>query len=129
MALPLSRRHVLRLSLAAVPSAAWLVARQARASAPSGPADARPTVRVLMPAPFADATAAAVRRFNQSQTPCRIAVTRGPLDTEALSDLAISSLLLGDTPFDLLLMDVSWTARYVAAGWLEPLEPLLGEDA
>jgi multiple sugar transport system substrate-binding protein len=129
MALPLSRRHVLRLSLAAVPSAAWLVARQARASAPSGPADARPTVRVLMPAPFADATAAAVRRFNQSQTPWRIAVTRGPLDTEALSDLAISSLLLGDTPFDLLLMDVSWTARYVAAGWLEPLEPLLGEDA
>jgi multiple sugar transport system substrate-binding protein len=82
-----------------------------------------------MPAPFADATAAAVRRFNQSQTPWRIAVTRGPLDTEALSDLASSSLLLGDTPFDVLLMDVSWTARYAAAGWLEPLEPLLGDDA
>ena len=26
-------------------------------------------------------------------------------------------------------MDISWTARYAAAGWLEPLEPLLGEEA
>ncbi len=50
-----------------------------------------------------------------------IADTRCPLDTEALADLASSSLLLGDTPFDVLLMDVSWTARYAASGWLEPL--------
>jgi multiple sugar transport system substrate-binding protein len=89
----------------------------------------RHTVRVLMPAPFADATAELVQQFNREHRDLAIAVTRGPLETEALSDLAISSLLLGDAPFDLLLMDVTWTPKYVAAGWLEPLEPLLGQDA
>ncbi len=86
-------------------------------------------VSVLMPAPFADATAPLVAAFNRTHRDVQIAVTRGPLDTEALSDLAISSLLLGDTPYDLLLMDVTWTPKYAAAGWLEPLEPLLGDDA
>jgi multiple sugar transport system substrate-binding protein len=43
--------------------------------------------------------------------------------------LAISSLLLGDSPYDLLLMDVSWTPKYAAAGWLEPLDHWLGPDA
>ena len=86
-------------------------------------------VSVLMPAPFADATADLVGEFNRSHPQLQIAVSRGPLDTEALSDLAISSLLLGDAPYDLLLMDVTWTPKYAAAGWLQPLEPLLGADA
>ena len=87
------------------------------------------TVRVLMPSPFVDATAPLVAAFNREHNDLRIEVARGPLDTEAMSDLAIGSLLLGSTPYDLLLMDVSWTARYVAAGWLTPLEDLLGADA
>lgn len=86
-------------------------------------------VRVLMPAPFADATAPLVRAYNARQGAIQLEVSRGPLDTEAVSDQAIGSLLLGDTPYDLLLMDVTWTARYAAAGWLAPLEPLLGADA
>ena len=86
-------------------------------------------VSVLMPAPFADATADLVGEFNRSHPQLQIAVSRGPLDTEALSDLAISSLLLGDAPYDLLLMDVTWTPKYAAAGWLQPLEPLLGAEA
>jgi multiple sugar transport system substrate-binding protein len=126
-----TRRRALQLLLGAVPCGAWLLTQRARASATPAPplAKGQPTVRVLMPAPFADATADAVRRYNAGSPPWRIAVSRGPLDTEALSDLASSSLLLGETPFDLLLMDISWTARYAAAGWLEPLEPLLGDDA
>ncbi|WP_371734067.1 ABC transporter substrate-binding protein [Synechococcus sp. CCY 9618] len=87
------------------------------------------TVRVLMPAPFADATAAMVADFNRSPRGVRIEVTRGPFETEAVSDLAISSLLLGDSPYDLLLMDVTWTAKYAAAGWLQPLDPWLGPEA
>ena len=95
-----------------------------------GLAGPRPVeVSVLMPAPFADATAPLVAGFNREHREVQIAVTRGPLDTEALSDLTISSLLLGDTPYDLLLMDVTWTPKYAAAGWLEPLEPLLGDHA
>ena len=128
-----SRRRALQLLLSAIPSSGIGMAQLARASTPSRTepltATAAETVRVLMPAPLADATAASVERFNRNHRTLRIAVTRGPLDTEALSDLASSSLLLGESPFDLLLMDVSWTARYVAAGWLMPLEPWLGEEA
>ena len=86
-------------------------------------------VSVLMPASFADASAPLVREFNASHPHIRLEVTRGPLDTESVSDLAISSLLLGSSPYDLLLMDVTWTPKYVAAGWLEPLEGWLGDDA
>ncbi|MEI8249769.1 MAG: extracellular solute-binding protein [Synechococcus sp. ELA057] len=87
------------------------------------------TVRVLMPSPFVDATAALVASFNRQHRDLQISVDRGPLDTEAMSDLAIGSLLLGSTPYDLLLMDVSWTARYAKAGWLIPLEGWFGADA
>jgi multiple sugar transport system substrate-binding protein len=86
-------------------------------------------VRVLMPAVFADAVAEPVHRFNRSHPLLQVEVVRGPLDTEAISDLATGSLLLGDTPYDLLMLDVTWTAKYAAAGWLEPLEPWLGDDA
>ncbi|MEB3257834.1 MAG: extracellular solute-binding protein [Cyanobacteriota bacterium] len=126
----ISRRRVLQGVLASVPSSG-ILANQFLGASLSESAEASPaeTVRILMPAPLADATAPAVRKFNLRHRDVQIAVTRGPLDTETLSDLATSSLLLGDSPFDLLLMDVSWTARYVAAGWLQPLETLLGDDA
>ena len=62
-------------------------------------------VSILMPAPFADSTAELVKTFNREHRGrIHLNVIRGPMETEAISDLAISSLLLGDTPFDALLM-------------------------
>lgn len=86
-------------------------------------------VSILMPAPFADATAELVETFNREHPGIALSVTRGPLETEAVSDLAMSSLLLGNSPYDVLLMDVTWTPKYAKAGWLEPLEAWLGADA
>jgi multiple sugar transport system substrate-binding protein len=114
---------LLSLTLAFLPGALLPAALRALSQPPPT------TVRVLMPSPFVDATAPLVAAFNREHRDLHIEVARGPLDTEAMSDLAIGSLLLGSTPYDLLLMDVSWTARYVAAGWLVPLEGLLGDDA
>ena len=92
-------------------------------------ANAVQRVNVLMPAPFAEATAELVEAFNRDHPGIELSVSRGPLETETMSDLAISSLLLGSSPYDLLLMDVTWTPKYAAAGWLEPLEPWLGDEA
>ncbi len=105
----------------------WLLLALVLLAGLSAPLRAQPAVpvNVLMPAPFADATAATVQDFNRSHPGIRLVVTRGPFETEAVSDLAISSLLLGDSPYDLLLMDVTWTAKYAAAGWLLPLEDRL----
>jgi len=121
---PLRRRPWLLALIGAL-----LVTVTAAMSAPIALTRAAPIpVRILMPSVFADATADQVRRFNLSHPRLRLEVARGPLDTEAISDLAIGSLLLGDTPYDLLMVDVTWTAKFVAAGWLEPLDSWLEED-
>jgi multiple sugar transport system substrate-binding protein len=86
------------------------------------------SVRLLTPSPFVAALADSVKAFERSHPRIHIQLVGGPLDTEQISDLAISSLLLGDTPYDLLMVDVSWLPRYAAAGWLEPLEPWFGPD-
>ena len=81
------------------------------------------SITILMPAPFADSTKELVKEFNQKyEKSIHLDVIRGPLETEAISDLAISSLLLGDTPFDALLMDITWLPKYARAGWLEALD-------
>jgi multiple sugar transport system substrate-binding protein len=81
------------------------------------------SVSFLMAAPFADATQELVKQFNQEHRgEINLKVIRGPLETEAMSDLAISSLLLGKAPFDVLLMDVTWLPKYAEAGWMVPLE-------
>ena len=81
------------------------------------------TVNILMPASFADASVPLVDHFNNSHKgQIRLKITKGPLQTESISDLAISSLLLGNSPYDALLMDVTWLPKYAEAGWLEPLE-------
>lgn len=86
-------------------------------------------VSILMPAPFADSTVELVKAFNREHKGrIHLKVVRGPLETEAISDLAISSLLLGDTPFDGLLMDVTWIPKYAKAGWLNPLDPYFTDD-
>ena len=87
------------------------------------------SVSFLMAAPFADATQDLVKQFNREHRgDIHLKVIRGPLETEAISDLAISSLLLGKAPFDGLLMDVTWLPKYAAAGWMEPLEGFFNQD-
>ena len=86
-------------------------------------------VNILMPAPFADSTSTIVDEFNkENHGKINIKVTRGPLETEAVSDLAISSLLLGNSPFDILLMDVTWLPKYAASDWLIPLDELIDSE-
>ena len=66
-------------------------------------------VSILMPSSFTDASAELVKTFNREHRGrIHLNLIRGPLNTESISDLAISSLLLGDAPFDALLMDVTW---------------------
>ena len=87
-------------------------------------------ISILMPAPYADANKELVQSFNQeNRGKVHLKLVRGPLDTESLSDQAISSLLLGDSPFDALLLDVTWLPKYAEAGWLEPLDPWFNQAA
>ena len=80
-------------------------------------------INILMPAPFADATKDLIADFNSKyQGKVKLKTIRGPRDTESLSDLAISSMLLGETTFDALLVDVTWLPKYAETGWLSDLD-------
>jgi multiple sugar transport system substrate-binding protein len=126
---PLPRRAWLPLGLLAVLLCAFLDGSQpGHSGSIHHPSEPIP-VRILVPSPFADALAKPAARFGREHPGIRVELVRGPLDTEAISDLAIGSLLLGESPYDLLMVDVTWTAKYAAAGWLRPLEAYLGDDA
>ena len=106
-------------------AAGLLLLLPAARGAPSA-ADVIP-VRVLLPAPFYDATVGALPDFRRTHPGLDIELVRGPLDTDTIADLAVGSLLLGEAPYDVLMVDVTWTPLFAAAGWLAPLEPLVGE--
>tara|TARA_B100000700_G_C15054062_1_gene861895 strand:+ start:3388 stop:4638 length:1251 start_codon:yes stop_codon:yes gene_type:complete len=81
------------------------------------------TINILMPAPFADSTKGLIKKFNDiKKGEVKVRVTRGPRETESVSDLAISSLILNKSPYDIILIDVTWLPKYAAAGWLEPFQ-------
>jgi multiple sugar transport system substrate-binding protein len=46
----------------------------------------------------------------------------GPNATNQIEDLYTSSFLLGNSPYDLIYMDIVWVPKFAAAGWLLPLD-------
>ncbi len=45
-----------------------------------------------------------------------------------LEDLYTSSFILGESPYDLVNMDVIWTPKFAAAGWLLPLDNRVSQE-
>ncbi len=85
-------------------------------------------INILMPSPFADSTKELVKQFNtENSHKIKIKVIRGPRETESVSDLAISSLLLGNSPYNIVLIDVTWLPKYAAAGWLSSLDNYISD--
>ncbi|MBD2091347.1 ABC transporter substrate-binding protein [Microcoleus sp. FACHB-1515] len=80
------------------------------------------TLRLLMTAPDAQPwREAMVAEFEQKYPNIRIEVVEGPNATNLIEDLYTSAFLLGDSPYDLVNMDVIWTPKFAAAGWLVDL--------
>jgi multiple sugar transport system substrate-binding protein len=65
------------------------------------------------------------QEFEQQNPDIRVNIIEGPNSPDALEDLYTSSFLLGDSPYDLLVMDVIWVPKFAAAGWLSDLTPRL----
>lgn len=62
-----------------------------------------------------------VKNFETKYPGIRINVIEGPNATNLLEDLYTSAFILGDSPYDLVNMDVIWTPKFAAAGWLKDL--------
>ena len=77
---------------------------------------------VLLPGserPFWEPTA---RRFEREHPGVRVDLVEGPQATDLRENMYTASLLARDPTFDLVYMDVTWTAKFAAAGWLVPLD-------
>jgi multiple sugar transport system substrate-binding protein len=102
-------------------------AAAARHEARGGGADVAHTLTVLLPGserPFWEAVA---RDFEAEHPGTRVDLVEGPQSTDLRENVYTASLLARDPTFDLVYMDVTWTAKFAAAGWLVPLDAAFPE--
>jgi len=59
-----------------------------------------------------------VAAFEAQNPDIKLDVVEGPNASNLIEDLYTSSFLLGDSPYDLVMMDVVWLPKFAAAGWL-----------
>lgn len=72
----------------------------------------------LMPALDAASAQVVVKEFEAQNPNIRLNLVEGPAASNLIEDLYTSSFLLGDSPYDLVVMDVVWLPKFAAAGWL-----------
>lgn len=78
---------------------------------------------MLMPAPDAPPwKQLLIKNFEAKHPGIRINLIEGPNATNLLEDLYTSAFILGESPYDLIYMDIIWTPKFAAAGWLLPLD-------
>ena len=88
----------------------------------------QPTViKTLIRADEASQLQPLVTKFNQQHSDIRFEIVEAPSDSNQVEDLYTSSFLLGNSPYDLVYMDIVWTPKFAAAGWLRDLSDRLSE--
>ncbi len=80
------------------------------------------TLKLLMSAPDVPAwTKHMVKAFEESHPGIRLQIVEGPNQVNLLEDMYTTAFLLGNSPYDLVNLDVIWTPKFAAAGWLADL--------
>lgn len=64
-----------------------------------------------------------IAEFEAQHPDIHIEVIEGPSTSNLVEDLYVSAFLLGNAPYDLVYMDITWVAKFAAAGWLQDLSP------
>ncbi len=86
------------------------------------------TLRMLVPANERPFWLPLAESFRQTRPGVSLELEEGPVPTDLRESLTTSALLSGDGAFDLVYLDVTWTPKLAAAGWLRPLDDDLGEE-
>ncbi|RMF22885.1 MAG: ABC transporter substrate-binding protein [Cyanobacteria bacterium J083] len=85
------------------------------------------TISILMRAPEAKQWQELETKFEAENPEIDLVIFPGPNATNLVEDIYTSAYLLGDSPYDLVLMDIVWVPKFAAAGWLMPLSNKLDE--
>ncbi|MEJ1931389.1 ABC transporter substrate-binding protein [Nostoc sp. NIES-2111] len=87
------------------------------------------TLNMLITAPDAQPwRQGLIKDFEAANPGIRLNLVEGPNATNLLEDLYTSSFILGESPYDLINMDVIWTPKFAAAGWLLPLDDRISQQ-
>jgi multiple sugar transport system substrate-binding protein len=86
-----------------------------------GHASSQVVLRIIGPEDVAGAWAEIIGRFQERHSGIQIDYFSGPWSTDERENMYIRSFLAGD-PFELVYMDVTWTANFAAKGWILPLD-------
>lgn len=86
------------------------------------------TITILINALEAAQWQPLVEEFQQQHPNIRLQIIEGPNATDQVEDLYTSSFLLGNSPYDLVYMDIIWTSKFAAAGWLLDLSARLSSE-
>lgn len=66
--------------------------------------------------------------FEAQNPDIKIDLIEGPNATNLREDLYTTSFLLGDSPYDLIYMDIVWAPKFAAAGWLLDLSDRISDE-
>jgi multiple sugar transport system substrate-binding protein len=80
------------------------------------------SVTVLLPPSERPFWQPIARAFEDAHPGTRVALVEGPQSTDLRENLYTAVLLAGDATYDLVYLDVTWTPKFAAAGWLRPLD-------
>lgn len=69
-----------------------------------------------------------LKEFEDKNPDIRLNLVEGPFDTNLQENLLTSAFLLGDSPYDVLNMDIVWVPKFAAAGWLMDLSARLPKE-
>ncbi|HEY9769997.1 MAG TPA: ABC transporter substrate-binding protein [Coleofasciculaceae cyanobacterium] len=87
-------------------------------------------IKTLIRADEAQQLQPLVNKFNQQHADIKFQIVEAPSDSNQVEDLYTSSFLLGNSPYDVVYMDIVWTPKFAAAGWLRDIsERLSAEEA
>ena len=84
-------------------------------------------VKTLVRADEAQMLSPLATKFNQQHSDIQLQIVEAPSDSNQVEDLYTSSFLLGNSPYDLVYMDIVWTPKFAAAGWLEDISDRLSD--
>ncbi|MGB5963324.1 MAG: ABC transporter substrate-binding protein [Coleofasciculaceae cyanobacterium] len=80
------------------------------------------TLTLLMLAPEVQAwNEVLIKNFEKANPNIHIQIIEGPNASDLYENLYTSAFILGDSPYDLINMDVVWAAKFAAAGWIQDL--------
>jgi multiple sugar transport system substrate-binding protein len=69
-----------------------------------------------------------VQDFEKENPGIHLEIIEAPNATDLTENLYTSAFILGDSPYDLIYMDVIWTSKFAAAGWLLDLSDRISSE-